>query len=106
MEKVFNTELGFVQRPENIFLEPLWLCMLGSIAALGLLDFYLNMRAAERMPVHLFVPLSFAFATCLQCLQAMFIFKEFVDMSVTSTSLTMLGAGMSLVGALMIQPSQ
>lgn len=106
VEKVYNTELGFVQRPQNIFLEPIWLCMVIAVALLGLTDFYLNVRAAQRMPVHLFVPLSFAFGTSLQCFQAMVIFDEFVDMTVFCSTMTLLGAALSLLGALMIQPPQ
>jgi hypothetical protein len=106
VEKVFNTELGFIQRPENILLEPTWLCMVIAVAALGLTDFYLNTRAAERMPVHLFAPVTFAFATSLQCLQGMLIFDEFSDMSLFCSMMTLLGVGLALAGALMIQPSQ
>jgi len=106
VEKVFNTELGFVEKPQNIFLEPTWLCMVGMVALLGLTDFYLNMRAAGRMPVHMFVPLSFAFATSFQCFQAMVIFDEFADMSVFCCVMTSLGAGLALAGALLIQPRQ
>lgn len=106
VEKVYNTELGFVQKPQNILLEPMWLFMVAAVALLGLTDFYLNVRAAERMPVHLFVPLSFAFGTSLQCFQAMVIFDEFVDMTYFCSAMTLLGAGLSLLGALMIQPPQ
>jgi len=106
VEKVYNTELGFVQMPPNILREPTWLCMVAAVALLGLTDFYLNVRAAERMPVHLFVPLSFAFGTSLQCFQAMVIFDEFVDMTFFCSTMTLLGAALSLVGALLIQPPQ
>jgi len=106
VEKVYNTELGFIQKPENILLEPTWLCMVIAVALLGLTDFYLNVRATQRMPVHLFVPLAFAFGTALQCMQAMVIFDEFADMTVFCSTMTLLGAGLSLVGALMIQPPQ
>lgn len=106
VEKVFNTELGFIQKPDNILLEPTWLCMVIAVAALGLTDFYLNTRAAERLPVHLFAPVTFAFATSLQCMQAMLIFDEFVDMSLLCSMMTLIGAGLALAGALMIQPSQ
>lgn len=52
--EVFNTEIGFVRPPNTlsgIFREPLWLCMVASIGALGATDFYLNLRAAAKMPV-------------------------------------------------------
>lgn len=106
VEKVFNTELGFIEKPENVFLEPLWLGMVIAVGALGITDFYLNTRAAERMPVHLFAPLTFAFATSLQCLQAMIIFDEFINMSFFGSLATLLGVGLALTGALLIQPSQ
>jgi len=106
VEKVYNTELGFIQRPQNILLEPMWLFMVIAVALLGLTDFYLNVRAAERMPVHLFVPLSFAFGHSLQCFQAMVIFDEFDDMTVFCSTMTLLGACLSLIGALMIQQTQ
>merc|ERR1712070_430875 len=76
------------------------------VVLLGLTDFYLNVRAAERMSVHLFVPLSFAFGTSLQCLQAMLIFDEFKGMTVFHSAMTLRGACLSLVGALMIRPPQ
>lgn len=106
VEKVYNTELGFVQKPEHILYEPMWLCMVIMVALLGLTDFYLNLRAASRMPVHQFVPLSFAFGTSLQCFQAMVIFDEFVGMSLVCSMMTLFGAGLSLAGALMMEPPQ
>lgn len=41
------------------------------------MDFYLNVRAAARMPLQVFLPVSFALATSLQFFQAMCIFGEF-----------------------------
>lgn len=104
VEKVFNTELGFVHKPKNIFEHPLWLTMAGMVALLGIADFYLNVRAAKRMPLFIFVPLSFAFSTSLQCLQAMVVFEEFTGMTPLDCSLTWLGVTLSLAGALRIQP--
>jgi hypothetical protein len=103
VQKVFNTELGFMRMPENVLQEPLWLCMTASIAALGLLDFYLNLRAAQRMSVQVFVPCVFAFGIAFQCFQGMIVFAEFQDMSVECCVLTALGIFLALIGALIIQ---
>eukprot|EP00933_Yihiella_yeosuensis_P005519 TRINITY_DN110041_c0_g1_i1.p1 TRINITY_DN110041_c0_g1~~TRINITY_DN110041_c0_g1_i1.p1 ORF type:complete len:369 (+),score=42.34 TRINITY_DN110041_c0_g1_i1:159-1265(+) len=107
LEKVFNTEIGFIDPPDcfdAVLHEPVWVLMLGSIAILGLTDFYLNLRGAKHLPVQVFVPSSFALATALQYFQSATIFREFEEMNTEEASLASLGAVLSLVGALCIQP--
>jgi len=108
VEKVFNTEIGFVHAPQDLpwglLDQPQWLAMAASIGALGLTDFYLNLRGAERMPVQIFVPTAFAFATSLQYFQSVVIFGELSEMDTKSAALSICGALASLAGALSIQP--
>jgi len=104
LEKVFNTELGFLKPPQAIFDNPAWTAMAAAIAALGLTDFYLNIRGAKRMPVQVFVPMVFALSTSVQYFQSVFIFGELEAMSTAHAALSILGAALSLVGALTIQP--
>merc|ERR1712113_1001636 len=108
LEKVFNTEIGFITPPENLptglIGEPQWTFMAAAIGLLGLMDFYLNLRGAKQMPVQVFVPVSFALATTLQYFQSVFIFGEFKEMDDVHAALSISGALLSLVGALCIQP--
>jgi len=109
LEKVFNTELGFLPVPfGQQTLKPLekqlWLLFVSVVAIFGLLDFYLNMRGARRMPVQVFVPLAFAFSTSMQYFQSLFVFEEFEALVAVERYLSMAGAGLSLLGALCIQP--
>jgi len=110
IEKVFNTEIGFLHLPEDLpmgFLrQPQWAAMAAAIGALGLTDFYLNVRGAQRMPVQIFIPSAFAFATALQFLQAVFVFGELKDMTSKDAGISMFGACASLAGAIVIQPPQ
>lgn len=103
IEKVFNTELGFMQMPKQLLHQPLWLSMVASVGLLGLMDFYLNVRAAQRMSVQVYVPLAFAFGISLQCFQGMWVFDETKEMTVTHSLLTLMGIIFALTGALVIQ---
>jgi len=106
--KVFNTEIGFLELPEGFPLglvkHPRWTSMLLAIVVLGLLDFYMNIRGAKHMPVQVFAPLTFALCTSLQFLQSVFIFGELQGLSRVNATLSILGACLSLLGALVIQP--
>lgn len=108
LEKVFNTEIGFIAAPRNLpqgfISDPQWTLMSAAIACLGITDFYLNLRGAQRMPVQVFVPISFAISTSLQYFQSIIIFREFDDMSSGNALLSICGALLSLAGALCIQP--
>mmetsp|Transcript_72449 Transcript_72449/g.183380 ORF Transcript_72449/g.183380 Transcript_72449/m.183380 type:complete len:338 (+) Transcript_72449:67-1080(+) len=107
LEKVFNTEIGFVQTPASLpglFDTPLWCTMVVSIVLLGLTDFYLNLRGAASMPVQVFLPTAFALSTSLQFFQSIFIFGEFADMTARNAALSIWGALISLGGTLLIQP--
>jgi len=103
LQKVFNRELGLIKTPENIFHDRLWLFMMGSVAYLGIVDFYLNLRAAQRMSVQVYVPLAFAFNITLMCFQGMVIFDEFHNMTASFCVWTLLGIALVLSGALIIQ---
>lgn len=103
LQKVFNRELGLIKTPENIFHDRLWLFMMGSMAYLALVDFYLNLRAAQRMSVQVYVPLGFAFNITLMCFQGMVIFDELHNMTASSCVLTLVGIALVLSGAVMIQ---
>merc|ERR1712151_709140 len=99
LEKVFNTEIGFIAAPENLpqgfITEPHWTGMGASIGLLGLTDFYLNLRGAQRMPVQVFVPASFAISTSLQYFQSVAIFQEFTHSNFWHTFISICGAIMS-----------
>jgi len=107
-EKVFNTQIGFLEQPERLPLglleAPQWTSMLVAIGALGLLDFYLNLRGAKRMPVQVFAPLAFALCTSLQYFQSVVVFGELQDLPPVNATISVLGACISLVGALVIRP--
>jgi len=107
-EKVFNTELGFLDPPKGLplglLMQPHWTSVLVAIAVLGLLDFYLNLRGARRMPLQVFAPLVFVFCTSLQYFQSVFVFHELRDLSAVDARLSLLGACGSLLGSLIINP--
>jgi len=104
--KVFNSELAYVPIPDHFLYEPLLFKLMGAILFFGLLDLCLNLQAAQRMPVHVYAPLYFAFGVLIQNFQGLVIFDEIKDMEVYHTALTFLGAGLALAGALMIQLPQ
>lgn len=108
VEKVFNTEIGFIRPPDNLPMgllqSPGWTGMVAAIAALGLMDFYLNLRGAASMPVQVFLPSVFALSTTLQYFQSVVIFNEFKDLDPRWAAISLAGAGLSLVGAILIQP--
>jgi len=103
MEKVFNSELAYVAMPQDVLHQPLWISLVGGVAFFGLIDFYLNLRAAQYMPLYVYVPLSFAFGTCVQNFQSLVILSELADMKVYYAAFTLLGASLALIGALVIQ---
>jgi uncharacterized membrane protein len=105
--KAFNTELGLRihghSQEHNLRSLSVW-WMGAMVAFCGLLDFYLNLRGAKVLPVPAFIPIVFAIGTSLQYLQSGFIFDEFSDIPRTSRGLSMLGAAMALLGAVLIRP--
>jgi hypothetical protein len=109
IEKVFNTEIGFVAAPkhfsEDILAYPEWTAMALLIVVLGITDFCLNMRGAQRCPVQIFLPAAFAFGTALQYLQSVFIFGELRSMSTHDIVLSVCGCAASLLGSILIQPT-
>jgi len=100
--RAFNAELGFVQMPKDLLQEPLWLTLSAFVVIMGLLDFYLNMLAAQRMSVQIFVPIAYAFGVSLQCFQGMWVFQETKDMTQTACLVTVLGIVFALIGASVI----
>jgi len=108
LEKVFNTEIGFLEPPKGLplglLMHPHWTGMLVAIAVLGLLGFYLNLRGAKRMPLQVFAPLTFVLCTSLQYFQSVFVFDELRELSAFNAGLSLLGACGSLLGTLMINP--
>lgn len=110
IEKVFNTEIGFLHLPDDLpaglLKQPQWMAMAAAIGALGLTDLYLNLRGARSMPVQAFVPAAFAFGTALQFLQSVFVFGELKEMDTKDAVLSMIGACASLAGAVGLQPPQ
>eukprot|EP00747_Dinoflagellata_sp_TGD_P018587 gnl/TRDRNA2_/TRDRNA2_126600_c0_seq1.p1 gnl/TRDRNA2_/TRDRNA2_126600_c0~~gnl/TRDRNA2_/TRDRNA2_126600_c0_seq1.p1 ORF type:complete len:338 (-),score=52.01 gnl/TRDRNA2_/TRDRNA2_126600_c0_seq1:6-1019(-) len=106
LEKVFNTELGFIPVPESLKEDPQWLGLVAAIVLLGVLDFYLNLRGAQSMPVQVFVPVTFSLCTMLQYLQSVMIFNEFRHMSWLAIVLSLSGACLSLAGAVCINPPE
>jgi len=107
-EKVFNTEIGFLEAPKglplSLLIHPHWTGMLVAMVVLALLDLHLNVRAARRMPMQVFAPLAFVFCTSLQSFQSVFIFHELRDLSAVNATLSLLGACGSVLGTLIINP--
>lgn len=100
--KVFNTEIGFLALPSKASFDPSWVAMSLVIAACGLGDLYLNLRAARLMDVQAFVPVAFAWCTTLQYFQSVVLFDELKGLSSLCITLSLGGACVSLVGALLI----
>jgi hypothetical protein len=105
-EKIFNTELHYIHKPQHVLEDPLWLVVVGCVALLGILDFYLNLRGVARLPIQIFVPTVFALNTTIQYFQALMIFDEFAELPWHHIFLSGLGAVLSLVGALLIRPRE
>jgi len=101
LEKVFNTEIGFVSPSSSPLLS---LAMAGGIAVLGLTDFGLTLRGVTKMPPQVFLPISFTLSTTLQYFQSVFVFGEFKDMDMTTAALSVGSALVALAGALLIRP--
>lgn len=107
LQKVFNTEIGFLARHngmEDFFDNPGYIAMCLGVGVLGIMDFYLNSRGAQALPVQVFVPVSFALCTSLQLFQSIVVFQEFSEMDALSVTQTSCGAITSLVGAMLIKP--
>lgn len=106
LEKVFNSELTYVPMPafSKLLVDTEFVRLLSAIAFFGLLDFYLNMRAAKVMPLHQYIPLTFAFGTLIQNFQGLVVLDEIRDMQISHSVLTCLGAALALTGALTVQP--
>lgn len=101
--KVLNSEIGFLPFPHDAPPSAQWLGMAAGIAFLGLIDFYLNMRATRLMSVQVFVPVSFVWSIGLQYFQSVVLFRELAELSSIHVVLSCGGAFMSLLGAICIQ---
>jgi len=105
-EKIFNTELHYIHKPQHVLEDPLWLVVVGCVALLGILDFYLNLRGVARLPIQFFVPIVFALNTTIQYFQALVIFDEFAELPWHQVVLSGFGAVLSFVGAMLIRPRE
>lgn len=104
LEKVLNTELGFLEMPRDYLpTDPHWFKASAAVAALGLLDFYLNLRGVRLMAVQVFVPITFALGVLVQYFQSVVVLDEFAWMSRRDVAFSALGAALLLAGALCIQ---
>jgi len=74
------------------------------VVSFALLNFYLNLKGSQSMPVNLFIPLAFALRTIIQFFQSAAILDEFVNVSAAHTLISLFGSMCALVGALCIQP--
>lgn len=100
LEKIFNRELGLHSDAG----QSRTICFGIFIAVLGLLEFYLNLRAAQRLPVQVFVPVSFALTTVLQYFQSAVVMEEFRKQLPLQACISLVGAVVALVSALCMQP--
>lgn len=99
-QKVFVREVGFLDAADTFA----WACFSSVIAGAGIIIFFLNLRAAQRLPVQAFIPTAFACISTLQYFQSMVIFGEIRKLETWKAALSATGALASLVGALCIQP--
>merc|ERR1712061_455976 len=99
LEKVYNTELGFISMQNTHWL---WAETVAGVAFLGLTDFYMNFRAAWSLPAHLFVPMKFALSIVLQLFQGAIVLDEFKTLTPMATALTFCGAFVALAASLSI----
>lgn len=101
LEKVFNTGVGFA--PHRFWEAPQWITAYVFIGILGVLDFYLNTLAAERMSMQTYIPAVFAVQTCLCYFQSTCILGEMRHLSTFNFAVSCLGMFMALLGGLLIQ---
>lgn len=106
ISKVFNSEIGFIPFPHNLWDQPQWLFMAIAISLLGLTDLYLNLRATRLIAVQVFVPVSFVWCIGLQYFQSVILFRELSSLSSIHVVLSLGGAMLSLLGAIFIQLPQ
>jgi len=104
-EKVFNSGLALQSDHTKMFFDPLFLMSASMTAALGALDFYMNTLAVWRLPIQLFVPMSFGMGTTIQYVQSVGIFEELNGLPWVRWILSILGMLMALCGAIVIQKS-
>ena len=103
LEKVFNTDIGFLDAPADTDGYFAWARLGLPIAALGLTDVYLNIRAAQRFSAQACVPAALACSTLIQYFQSMVIFGELRRLEEWRVIVSSAGAVASLLGALCIQ---
>lgn len=104
VEKVMNSLLGIIGAPKDFYLNPKWDGMVILISLLGLIDLYLNMRGVKRMPMQVFVPVVFALTNVTLYFQSAWVFEAFHEMSWLNIGMSSAGAGLALIGALLLQP--
>jgi len=112
VEKVINNELGFVKMPDEFSMTfiwfglaatSMWFLLVASLALFGLLNLYLNLRGMKLLPVKVFVPLTVGFGNALRLFQSVWILEEFHSATRSDMALSLFGAFLALLGALLIQ---
>mmetsp|Transcript_56310 Transcript_56310/g.131964 ORF Transcript_56310/g.131964 Transcript_56310/m.131964 type:complete len:389 (+) Transcript_56310:47-1213(+) len=110
LEKVVNTLLGSFTFSFDMLLHPpehaASISMASAVVAFGILDLYLTDRGTGKMTVKVFAPVVFAYGQCLQVFQSIFIFEDFKGTAGENVFFALLGAVLSLLGALAIDPPQ
>mmetsp|Transcript_68674 Transcript_68674/g.128119 ORF Transcript_68674/g.128119 Transcript_68674/m.128119 type:complete len:368 (-) Transcript_68674:112-1215(-) len=110
LEKVVNTLLGGFTFSFDMLLHPdehfASISMATAVVAFGILDLYLTDRGTGKMTVKVFAPVVFAYGQCLQVFQSIFIFEDFKHSAIENVFFALLGAVLSLLGALAIDPPQ
>ena len=101
----FHTDIGILDAPKAPDSRFAWGLLALAVTVLGLTEVYLNLRCAQRLLVQTFVPVTLAFSTTTQCLQAMVIFGGFRRVNPWRRSLSATATLASLVDALCLQPS-
>lgn len=102
LEKVLNTELGFAPSLQDLWLIPKWAAMVFGILAIGVFEYYYSFRGLKKLPVQVFVAITFAFTTPLQYLQSLVILDEFQTVAPTQAALAMTGAIVALIGGMLV----
>jgi len=103
LEKILNTELGFFKWQEDISQNLGLIGTLIAVVALGLLNFYLNMRRAKLLPAMSSTMCVFACATAIQLFQAICILDEYSGAEATRVIVSLVGAALSFGGAFLLE---
>lgn len=103
IQKVINTELGFVSSADH---RVKWILMVVAMAVLALLNLYTVLRAAKKLPAKVMVFMSFAFNMVIQIFQSVVLFNEFDGMDLGRSMLVLIGLLMAFGGAVYVEMGQ